>query len=112
MTAAIRIVLLAAAFATGALAMGWWSLPITAFAWGIVGTKTNRPVLIAAVSAALGWGALVVWDATGASFRPVAGGVGAVLRINGSAFVELALVFPFVLAFCAAGAGHALARDD
>ncbi len=112
MSTAIRIVLLSAAFACGALAIGWWSLPLTAFAWGVASTHTPRPVLTVAICAMIGWGALVLYDATGASFAAVASGVGAVLKISGPAFLELTLIFPFVVAFCAAGAAHALVRKD
>ena len=112
MNTLIRIVLLSAAYACGALAVGWWSLPVTAFAWGVVGTKTPRPVLTGAACAMLGWAALMLFDATGEAFAAVAGGVGAVLKINGPAFLELSLIFPFVVAFCAAGCAHALARKD
>jgi hypothetical protein len=108
----LRILLLGAAYACGALAIGWWSLPLTALAWGLLATSTRRPVMVSTVAAGLGWGALVLYDSFGPAFRSVAGGVGAVLKINGPAFVELSLIFPCLLAFLVTGAAHALVRKD
>ena len=112
MTALLRIVLLGAAYACGALAIGWWSLPLTAFAWGIVATRTKRPVVVSTLAAGLGWGALVFYDSRGSAFRDVVSGVGAALKINGPAFVELSLIFPCLLAFGMTAAAHSLARKN
>lgn len=110
MTFLLRIALLGAAIAAGTMAVGWWALPITCFAWGIVAANTRRPTMVATAAAMLGWGALLAWDATGESFRFVASGMGNVLRINGPAFIESVLLFPALLAYATAGAAHALVR--
>ena len=112
MTILLRILLLGAAYAFGALAIGWWSLPLTAFAWGIAASATRRPVMVSTLAAGLGWGVLVFYDSFGPTFRAVASGVGAVLKINGPAFVELSLIFPCLMAYLVTGAAHSLARKN
>ncbi len=112
MTYLLRIVLLGAAIAAGTLAVGWWALPVTCFAWGIAAVNTRRPTMVATVAAVLGWGALLAWDATGESFRFIASGMGGVLRINGPAFIESVLLFPAFVAYATAGSAHALMKKD
>ena len=73
--------------------------------------RSKRPALVAGASALLGWGALVIWDATGARFHEVVSGVGAVLKVGGAGFVEIALLLPFLIAFAAAGAANALRTE-
>ena len=111
MKTALGILMLAAAFAAGTAAIGWWAVPLTAFAWGWIADRAKRPALVAGVSALTGWGALVLWDATGPAFHAVAGGVGAVLKASSSGFIEVVLLFPFLVAVAAAGAANALRSE-
>lgn len=111
MKTALGIVMLAAAFAAGTAAVGWWAVPVIAFAWGWIADRAKRPALVAGTSALVGWGLLVLWDATGPAFRDVAAGVGAVLKTSASGFVEISLLFPLVVAMAAAGAANALRSE-
>ena len=107
----LGLLVLAAAFALGTMAVGWWAVPVIAAAWGWSVDRSKRPALVAGASALLGWGALVIWDATGARFHEVVSGVGAVLKVGGAGFVEIALLLPFLIAFAAAGAANALRTE-
>ncbi len=111
MKTALGILMLAAAFAAGTAAVGWWAVPVLAFAWGWVADRAKRPALVAGTSALVGWGLLVLWDATGPAFRDVASGVGFVLKTGSSGFVEIVLLFPFLMALSAAGAANALRSE-
>ncbi|MBI3790394.1 MAG: hypothetical protein HY275_05905 [Gemmatimonadetes bacterium] len=112
MSSFLRILLLGAAITAGTMAVGWWALPVTTFAWGLVASRTRRPVFVATLAAILGWGVLLAWDASGESFRLVASGMGNVLKINGPAFIELVLLYPALVGFASSGAAHALMRED
>ena len=112
MSTLLRIVLLAAAFAGGTYVAGWWAVPVLGFAWGYVASATPRPVFVPTLAAVAGWAALIFWDSTGPRFRAVGGGLGAVLQLNGAAYVELVILFVALLAFAASGAGHSIRRTD
>ena len=107
---AIRLGLLAPAFALATWVIGWWAVPLLGVVWGGVATRRERPVLTAAAAGALGWMALLVWGATQGPVGLVAQRVGPVLRVSGWLFVVLTLLYPTILAASAAWTGAALRR--
>jgi hypothetical protein len=62
--AAVRVALLAAAFALGCFALGWWSAAPIGVLWGWLGRSGGRDsVLLAGLGAAIGWSTLLGWTA-------------------------------------------------
>jgi hypothetical protein len=108
MRVAIRLGLLAPAFALATAVLGWWAVPVLGVVWGAVATRGERPVRMAATAAALGWAILLVWGATQGPVHVVARRVGPVLMLPGWLFVALTLLFPALLAASATQVAVAL----
>lgn len=87
-----RISLVAVLAAVGTVVLGWWSLLLV----GLLGGRGRG--LETAGAAALGWGALLAWSATGAPVWRLAGQVGAVLGLPAAGLVGVTLVFAALLA--------------
>lgn len=107
---AVQVLVGAIVVAFGTMGLGWW-FPV---AWGAIAGllwPSQRPARLAAVAALLGWGAwLVVLVIGGAPLGDVASRVGAVLRVNGPVLVLVTLLYPAVLALCAAAVTSRLRR--
>lgn len=99
----LGFLMLAAAFAAGTVAVGWWAVPIIGAAWGLAAAPDKRPARVAAASAAMGWAALLIVAMMGGPAMKVAEAVGAIMRVGTAGFVLLTLLFPLVLAASAAG---------
>ena len=62
--AAVRVALLAPAFALACFALGWWSAAAIGVLWGWLGRHAGRySVLLAGLGAAIGWSMLLGWTA-------------------------------------------------
>jgi hypothetical protein len=97
-----RAILLAAAMALATILLGWWSVPLLGAAWGWLERGGPRPIATAALAAALGWAALLLWDgARGpvASFGATLGGV-----VHAPAWALLLLTVAYAAALAAAAA--------
>lgn len=104
MRTALRALLLAGALAAATWAFGWWSVPIVAAIWGWIAASLRRPVLVAGAAAATAWGALLVWSwaSATASTAALATALAGAMRVPSAVLVLLTLLFPALLAICAA----------
>ena len=107
----LGFLLLVAAFAVAAW-LGWWSVPAVAFGWGLLRPAVQRPILSAAVAAALGW---AVWLLVNLFVDPAAlgrlgGRLGSVFPLPFAGLLVLTLLFPAVLGWSAAAVGCGLAN--
>ena len=105
----VRFVLLAELFAVATYAFGWWTVPIIAVLWAIVSRDSNR-ALVASLCAAGGWASLLLLDAARGSVGTMASRLGGVMGVPGFVLLILTLVFPALLAWCAASLASGLLR--
>lgn len=98
----LRVILLAAAFALATAWFGWWAVPLVAFAWGVMALAVTRAALIVAVSAALGWLALLFWTTMHGPVSALAHLLASTMHVPSVALVLVTLIFPAVLAWSAA----------
>ena len=108
----LRTLLLATALAAATWAFGWWSIPLVAAVWGWIAASLRRPVLLAAAAAAAAWGALLAWTWASAAgpTAALASALGGVMRAPPAALVCLTILFPALLAACAAHLAVAFRR--
>ena len=102
---------LVAAFALASW-LGWWAVPAVAALWGMLRPGTWRPILSAALAAALGWGLWLLLDAVrghGALGR-LGGRVASVMHAPFPALILGTLVFAGLLAWSAAALSCGLAN--
>lgn len=107
----LRLVLLALAFVIATVLVGWWGVPLTGAAWGLLARLAPRCALVASAAALLAWGGLLVWGAVRAPLAPLASTVGGALGVPGAALVLLTLAFAAMLAWAAARTAAGLADE-
>ena len=98
---AARVVLLAEAFAVTTFGLGWWTVPIVALVYAFVSHNENR-ARIAALCAVAGWATLLLLDFTKGPVNVMAEKLGGVMGIPGVVLLLVTLIFPGLLAWCAA----------
>lgn len=103
-----RLALLLAAFVVGTVVVAWWTVPVVAGVWGGVTEYSRKPWRSAALIAATAWALLLVVDALRGPLFQLAGLLGAIFGVPGSAVILLTLAFPASLAWAAAGLTSAL----
>ena len=107
---ALRVPLLALAFALGTFWFGWWAVPLLAALWGIL---TRGEASGAAVAAALGalvaWATLLLWSAIRGPVSELAAALTGVMGVPAAALVVLTLLFPAALAWSASTVAQAAA---
>lgn len=96
------------AFVLGTAFVGWGSVPVVAGAWGIVNAHSRKPWRSAAIAAAAAWASLLLLSATRGPLLALAGLLGGVFGLPGFVVILLALIFPMLLAWSAAGLASAL----
>jgi len=107
--ARIAIVALICALAT--MWIGWMSVPVVGFVYGIVDRNARARGTVAATGAASGWLAILCTDAArGADVRMVATKVGELMQIPAVPFVVATLLFAALLCGAAAVLGSAIGR--
>jgi len=92
MRQSLRLALLAAAFALGSIAFGWWSAALIGVLWGWLGGSGARDrvwytTLVAGAAALIGWSAVLGWTM-------VTGETGSLLASLSSLFGIPWLAFP------------------
>ena len=99
----LAFLLLAAAFALASW-LGWWTVPVVAAVWGGLRPGLRRPILSAALAAALGWGAWLLADLLRdpAAFARLGPRLGSVMQIPSPFLLLITLLFPALLAWSAA----------
>lgn len=102
----LRVALLAAAFALGTYAFGWWAVAVVGVAWGVMNPGMPRVALRAGVAAAVAWGGLLAMPAVaGAPMAAFATKLAAVMQVPAWGLLAAELLFPGALAWSAAVVG-------
>jgi hypothetical protein len=99
--AVVKAVLLAEAFAVATFGLGWWAVPIVA-AFYAAASRRRHPARFAALCAAGGWAALLLLDFAKGPVLNMAAKLGGVMGIPAPGLLILTLLFPALLAWCAA----------
>ena len=106
---ALRVVALALVFVIATVWLGWWCVPVIAFAYGATDRGVRRRGAIAGASVVIAWGAMLLWDARAFGMAGAARAAGVVgVPLEALAFVTLG--FGLVLAWCGAVIGAAVRR--
>lgn len=105
----IGIIVLVAALAAGTWFGAWWTVPIIAFAWGLLVARSRaRAAGTAALAAVSAWALLLALDASGGRLGALGSLFGHIAGLPSGVFYALTLVFPALLAWSAAALGAAL----
>ena len=110
MRLALRVLLLAAAFAIGTWVLGWWAIPLFAAVAGVLARHAPGQAMAAGVAAAVAWAALLAWSALHGAVWSFASQVGGAIGLSGVVLIVVTLVFPALLAWLAAALAQLLAR--
>jgi hypothetical protein len=102
MRRAARLAIFAALVAAGTVVGGWWTVPVIAAVWARLLPSERRVRRTAALGAALGWAALLAWSARHEPILTVATRMSEVLDLPAWGFTAATLLFPALLAACAA----------
>lgn len=97
----VKAILLAEGFAVATFGLGWWTVPVVAAAFALASTM-RRPALFAALSAAAGWGFLLLLDAAKGPVGNMGARLGGVMGVPALVLWSVTLLFPALLAWCAA----------
>jgi hypothetical protein len=97
----VKFILLAEAFAVTTYGLGWWVVPVMAAIWGTVSSGPSK-ARFAALAAAIGWGTLLILDVTRGPVAVMASQLAGVMKLPAVALYLLTLIFPALLAWCAA----------
>ena len=97
----VKAILLAEGFAVATFGLGWWTVPVVAAAFALASTM-RRPALFAALSAAAGWGFLLLLDAAKGPVGSMGARLGGVMGVPALVLWSVTLLFPALLAWCAA----------
>jgi hypothetical protein len=101
---------LVAAFALASW-LAWWAVPLVAALWGLLRPAVWRPILSAALAAALGWGCWLLLDALSdpSALARLGQRLGAVMQLPFPLLLLLTLLFPALLAWSASALACGLA---
>jgi hypothetical protein len=108
--ATVKFVLLTEAFAVATFALGWWAVPLLAFAWGALVDGRSRPVFLATICAMAGWGGVLLLDAARGPLDVVAQRFGGVIGFAPIVLISLTILFPALLAWSASSLGLVMRR--
>lgn len=98
---AVKVMLLAEAFAVTTYGLGWWSVPIVAVLWALLSLDARR-ARTAALCAAGGWATLLLLDVARGSAGTMADKLSGVLGVPAVVLWIATLLFPALLAWSAA----------
>ena len=110
MRLALRLILLAAAFALATLALGWWTVPLLGAAWAVLDSGRRWTAVTASLGATLGWAALLLWNASYSAYGTLQSRVGAIFGAPGALLVVVTLLLAAALAWGAAAAISGVVR--
>ncbi len=110
MRTAVKLILLAEAFAVATFGLGWWSVPIVGALWGALSREPRRAIL-AGVCAAVGWLTLLILDVARGSVGVMGTQLAEVMSVPTAVLYFVTLLFPALLAWCAAVLAPQLRRS-
>jgi hypothetical protein len=99
---AIRMVLLAGAFAAATAAFGWWGVAVVAACWGVIARARRASALEAGLAALVAWGVLLGIDAARGPIDSLVAIIGATLQIRPVGVYAVTLAFAALLALTTA----------
>ena len=97
----VKAILIAELFAVATYALGWWTVPLIAAAWGFV-SRDENVAPYTALCAMAGWATLLLLDAAKGPVANMAARLGGVMGIPSVLLYVLTLLFPALLAWSAA----------
>lgn len=97
----VKYILLAEAFAVTTFGLGWWSVPLVAAAWGLA-SRSPRKAMFASLAALGGWASLLMLDVARGPVATMGSQLAGVMKLPAVALYTLTLIFPALLAWCAA----------
>lgn len=101
-----RLILVAAAFALGTYAFGWWAVAVVGVIWGAINPRMPRVALRAGVGAAIAWAVLLaIPAASGAPMASFTAKLAAVIQVPAWGLIVAELIFPAALGWSAAVIG-------
>jgi len=89
---------------------GWWMVPVIGAAYGAWAARARLTLVTATLSAVLGWGALLAYDASAGPLGRLLQVLGTLFRLPGVALVVLTLAYAGLLAVSAAALARSLRR--
>jgi hypothetical protein len=102
MRGALRLAMLAAAFALVTRAAGWWAVPLTAAVWTVIYRGPSGAPWKTGMAAVIGWGGILLWTAATAPLGELARRFAGVVGVPAAGLIVLTLVFGGALAWSAA----------
>lgn len=103
----VRVLLLAAVLAGGTWVLGWWAVPVGGALYALLRRDGAGVPGEAALAAAIGWGALLVAQATHPSFGRLSQALAGIFPLPTWGLMLLSLLFAAALA----GSAAALVRS-
>jgi hypothetical protein len=106
----IQLIVVSVLMATLTWFAGWWMVPVIGAAYGAWAARQRLTLVTATLSAVLGWGALLAYDASAGPLGRLLQVLGALFRLPGAALVVLTLAYAALLAVSAAALARSLRR--
>lgn len=106
----IQLIVVSVLMATLTWFAGWWMVPVLGAAYGAWAARRRLALVTATLSAVLGWGALLAYDASAGPLGRLLQVLGALFRLPGAAIVVLTLAYAALLAVSAAALARSLRR--
>jgi hypothetical protein len=106
----VKFILLAEAFAVATYAFGWWIVPVIAAIWGLLSRDLTK-ARFAGLAAAAGWATLLLLDVSRGQVGVMASQLAGVLKLPAFALYLLTLIFPALLAWCAAAIAPTVRKE-
>jgi hypothetical protein len=108
--ATVKFLLLTEAFAVTTFALGWWAVPLLAFAWAAF-VDTRRPVLFATTCAGSAWTAMLLLDAARGPVDAVAARFAGIVGLPPIVLIAVTILFAALLAWSASIVGAAIRKS-
>jgi hypothetical protein len=105
-----QLIVVSVLFATLTWFVGWWMVPVIGAAYGAWAFDRRLTLVTATLAAVIGWGALLVYDASAGPVGRLLQVLGALFRVPGAALVVLTLAYAGLLAVSAAALTRGLRR--
>ena len=106
----IQLIVVSVLMATLTWFAAWWTVPVVGAAYGAWAANRRLTLFTAMLAAVLGWGALLVYDASAGPVGRLLQVLGALFGVPGAALVVLTLVYAALLAVSAAALARGLRR--
>ncbi len=106
----MQLVALTLVIIAGTWFAGWWVVPLAGAAFGAWTSATRTTVLTATLAGALGWGALLAFDAYAGPVGRLLDVFGSLFRLPSGALVVLTVAYAALLCASAAAVSRGIRR--